>query len=64
MSSLDVYCLSYFEDKEFYARMVGVGLDLDRKNFVADGYYIDEEKYPRAAPKTLGRKGKAPTSSS
>ena len=59
-----MYCLSHFVDKQFYAQMVVVGLDLDRKDFVADGYYVDEEKYPRAALKTSGRKGKAHASSS
>ena len=59
-----MYCLSHFEEKQFYMRMVGVGLDLDWKDFVANGYYVDEEKYPRTTPKTSRWKEKAPASSS
>ena len=64
MNSLDVYCLSHFEDKQYYARMVEVALTLDRKDFLPDGYLVDEEVYPRVPPKPAGRKGKAPASSS
>ena len=64
MNSLDVYCLSHFEDKQYYARMVKVALTLDWKDFLADGYPVDEEVYPRVPPKLVGRKGKAPASSS
>ena len=64
MNSLDVYCLSHSEDKQYYARMVEVALTLDRKDFLPDGYPVDEEVYPRVPPKPAGRKGKAPASSS
>ena len=64
MNSLDVYCLFHFEDKQYYARMVEVALTLDRKDFLPDGYPVDEEVYPRVPPKPAGRKGKAPASSS
>ena len=64
MNSLDVYCLSHFEDKQYYARMVKVALTLDRKDFLPDGYLVDEEVYPRVPYKPAGRKGKAPASSS
>ena len=64
MSSLDVYCLSHFEDKQFYAAMVEIGLTLDRNDFLPNGYLVDEEKYPRTAAKSAGRKGKGATSSS
>ena len=64
MNSLDVYYLSHFEDKQYYARMVEVALSLDRKDFLLDGYPVDEEVYPRVPPKPARRKGKAPASSS
>ena len=64
MSSLDVYYLSHFEGKEFYATMVEIGLTLDCKDFVPNGYHVDEEKYLRTVAKTVGRKGKALASSS
>ena len=64
MNSLDVYCLSHFEDKQYYARMVEVALTLDRKDFLPDGYPVDEEVYPRVPPKPARRKGKALASSS
>ena len=60
MNSLDVYCLSHFEDKQYYARMVEVALTLDWKDFLPDGYLVDEEVYPRVPPKPAERKGKAP----
>ena len=63
MNSLDVYCLSHFEDKQYYARMVEVALTLDRKDFLPDGYPVDEEVYPRVPPKPARRKGKALASS-
>ena len=63
MNSLDVYCLSHFEDKQYYARMVKVALTLDWKDFLPDGYPVDKEVYPRVPPKPAGRKGKAPASS-
>ena len=37
---------------------------LDRNDFLPNGYLVDEEKYPRTAPKSAGRKGKAAISSS
>ena len=64
MNSLDVYCLSHFEDKQYYARMVEVALTLDWKDFLPNGYPVDEEVYPRVPPKPAGRKGKVPASSS
>ena len=64
MSSLDVYCLSHFEDKQFYAAMVEIGLTLDRNDFFPNGYLVDEEKYPRTAAKSVGRKEKVVASSS
>ena len=64
MNSLDVYCLSHFEDKQYYVQMVEVALTLDRKDFLADGYPMDEEVYPRVPPKPAGKKEKALASSS
>ena len=64
MNSLNVYCLSHFEDKQYYARMVEVALTLNRKDFLPDGYPVDEELYPRVPPKPAEKKGKAPASSS
>ena len=64
MSFLDVYCLSHFEDKQFYTAMVEIGLTLDRNNFLPNGYLVDEEKYSRTAAKSAGRKGKVVASSS
>ena len=63
MNSFDVYCLSHFEDKQYYARMVEVALSLDRKDFLPDGYPVDEEVYPQVPPKPARRKGKALASS-
>ena len=63
MSSLHVYCLSHFEGKEFYATMMEIGLTLDRKDFVPNGYHMDEEKYPRTEAEIAERKGKALASS-
>ena len=63
MSFLDVYCLLHFEDKQFYAAMVEIGLTLDRNDFLPNGYLVDE-KYSRTAAKSAGRKGKAAASSS
>ena len=59
MSSLDVYCLFHFEDKQFYAQMVEVDQALDRNDFAANGYHVDEEKYPRGATNAIGKKGMA-----
>ena len=59
MSSLDVYCLSHFENKESNATMVEIGLTLDRKDFVPNGYHVDEQKYPMTTAKMVGRKDKA-----
>ena len=64
MNSLDVYCLSHFEDKQYYARMVEVALTLNQMDFLPDGYLVGEEVYLRVPPKLAGRKGKAPASSS
>ena len=64
MSSLDVYCMSHFKDKKFYATMVEIGLTQDRKDFVPNGYHMDEKKYPKIAAKMVGRKDKALASSS
>ena len=54
-----MYFLLHFEDKEFYARIVEIGLTLDCKDFVPNGYHVDEEKYPRTTAKMVRRKGKA-----
>ena len=43
--------------------MVEIGLMLDRNDFLPNGYLMDEEKYPRTAAKSVGRKGKAVASS-
>ena len=59
MSFLDVYSLLHFKDKEFYPAMVEIWLTLDHKDFLPNGYHVDEEKYPRTATKTVGRKDKA-----
>ena len=64
MSSFDVYCVSHFEDKQFYATMVEIGLMLDRNDFLPNGYLVDGEKYPRTAAKSAGRKEKVAASSS
>ena len=64
MNSLDVYCLSHFEDKQYYARMVEVALTLDWKDFLANGYLVDKEVYPIVPPKPAGKKEKALASSS
>ena len=64
MNSLDGYCLSHFEDKQYNADMVKVALTLDWKDFLADGYLVDKDVYPRVPPKPAGRKEKAPASSS
>ena len=64
MSCLDVYSLLHFDYKEFYATMVEIGLTLDRKDFVPNGYHVDEENYPIVAAKMAGRKDKALASSS
>ena len=64
MSSLDVYCLSHFEDKQFYAAMVEIGLTLDCNDFLPNGYLVDEEKYLKSAAKLAGRKRKGAASSS
>ena len=44
--------------------MVEIGLTLDRNDFLPNGYLVDEEKYPRTAAKSAGRKGKGAASSS
>ena len=44
--------------------MVEIGLTLDCNDFLSNGYLVDEEKYPRTAAKSAGRKGKGATSSS
>ena len=59
MNSLDVYCLSHFEDKQYYAWMVEVVLTLNRKDFLLDGYLVDEEMYSRVPPEPARKKGKA-----
>ena len=64
MSSLDVYCLLHFKDNEFYIAMVEIGHTLDRKDFLPNGYHMDEEKYPRTVTRTMEKKGKALASSS
>ena len=64
MGFFDVYCLSCFEDKHYYVRMVKVGLILDRKDFIKDGYLVNEEQYPRGVAKAARKKGKASASMS
>ena len=44
--------------------MVELALTLDRKDFLADGYPMDEERYLRVPPKPAGKKKKALASSS
>ena len=43
--------------------MVEIGLTLDHKDFLPNGYHVDEEKYPKTAAKKAGKKDKALASS-
>ena len=43
ISCFDVYFLSHFKGKQYFARMVKVDLTLDHKDFVVDKYLVDEE---------------------
>ena len=44
-----MYCISHFNYKNIFAHMGELGLTLDRKDFAANGYAVDEEKYPKSA---------------
>ena len=56
--------MSHFEDKQFYAAMVEIGLTLDHNDFLPNGYLVDEEKYPKTVAKSAGKKKKTIASSS
>ena len=59
MSTLDVYCVSHFDEKQLFAHMGKLGLMLDPKDFATNGYQVDERLHPRTASKASRRKGKA-----
>ena len=59
MSNLDVYCVSHFDEKQFFAHMGELGLSFDPKDFATNGYQMDERQHPRTAPKASRKKGKA-----
>jgi hypothetical protein len=47
MSCLDTFCISHFEEGDEFSRMTEKGLELDKANFVVNGYKVDEEQYPQ-----------------
>ena len=59
MNNLDVYCVSHFDKKQFFAHMGELGLTLDPKDFATNSYQVDKRQHPRTASKASGRKGKA-----
>ena len=59
MSYLDTICISHFEEREEYSRMIEKGLELNKADFAVNGYEVDEVKYPRQSskePSSSGRK--------
>jgi hypothetical protein len=46
MNCLDTFCISHFEEREEYSRMMEKGLELNKADFVVKGYQVDELKYP------------------
>jgi hypothetical protein len=58
MSCLDTFCISHFEEREEYSRMIEKGLELDKADFAVNGYEVDEEKYPQHGPKDASSSGR------
>jgi hypothetical protein len=58
MSCLDTFYLSYFEEREEYSRMTEKGLELDKADFVVNGYEVDKLKYPQHPDKDASPSGK------
>ena len=58
MSNLDVYRVSHFDEKQFFAHMGELGLTLDPKDFATNGYQMDKRQHPRVASRASRRKGK------
>jgi hypothetical protein len=58
MSCLDTFCISHFEEREEYSRMIEKGLELDKADFAVNRYEVDEEKYPRHRPKDASSSGR------
>ena len=59
MNNMDVYCVSHYDKKQFFAHMDEIGLTLDLKDFATNGYQVNERDHPRTASRASGRKGKA-----
>ena len=51
MSCLDTFCISNFEERKEYSRMIEKDLELDMADFAVNGYKVDEVKYPQHRPK-------------
>jgi hypothetical protein len=54
MSCLDTFCISYFEERDEFSRMIEKVLLLDKADFV-----VDEERYPRQPDKIASSSGNA-----
>ena len=46
MSNLDVYCISHYDEKQFFTHMSELGLTLDPKDFATNRYQVDEQLRP------------------
>ena len=53
-----MYCISHYDEKQFFAHMGEMGLTLDSKDFATNGYEVNERNHPRTASRASRRKEK------
>jgi hypothetical protein len=51
MNCLDIFCISYFEEREEYICLTKKGLLLDKEDFAINSYEVDEQKHPQNSNK-------------
>jgi hypothetical protein len=59
MSCLDTFCISHFEERDEFSRMIEKALLLDKADFAVNMYEVDEESYPRQPDKVASSSGNA-----
>jgi hypothetical protein len=59
MSCLDTFCISHFEERDEFSRMIEKALLLDKADFAVNGYEVDEDRYPRQPDKVASSSGNA-----
>jgi hypothetical protein len=59
MSCLDTFCISHFEERDEFSRMIEKALLLDKAGFAVNGYEVDEDRYPRQPDKGASFSGNA-----